>query len=335
MKLKLITLALGVLMAQGAFANGTQASPAPQPNPAAAHNIPQTPEQWLERMTDFTRNASAYRDPKVFVPWSNAVTEPGFYTQMGVNMMEPNNWYRMFGSMMDPRSLTNYMQFADPNMYAKWMAASMDPNFYTALMTQWADPGKMMRWAMMPMDPKVWGMMMQALNPNMYLKWMMQPIDPKLWSLMMQPMNPNLYTAWMGQSLNPQTYGAWGTWLNPSSYTVPGMGGMGGPIIAPVMPNSFDPTAWLKMTNPAAWTNPAAASVAGAAPAGMVNVFDPNTLTRMSNPAGHTAAVVGTGPAPAGSAAPAIAHEQVKKTHRHRRPHHHAKKVSDKPVEGK
>ena len=93
MKLKLITLALGVLMAQGAFANGTQASPAPQPNPAAAHNIPQTPEQWLERMTDFTRNASAYRDPKVFVPWSNAVTEPGFYTQMGVNMMEPNNWY--------------------------------------------------------------------------------------------------------------------------------------------------------------------------------------------------------------------------------------------------
>lgn len=32
----------------------------------------------------------------------------------------------------------------------RWQTASMDPNFYTALLTQLTDPGKMMRWAMAP-----------------------------------------------------------------------------------------------------------------------------------------------------------------------------------------
>ena len=258
-----------------AFANGTQANAAPQGNPAAAHNIPQTPEQWLERMTDFTRNASAYRDPKVFVPWSNAVTEPGFYTQMGVNMMEPNNWTRMMGSMMDPRSLNNYMQFADPNMYAKWMAASMDPNFYTAMMTQLADPGKMMRWAMMPMDPKLLGMMMQGINPAMYMKWMTAPMDPRAMSLAMQPMNPNLYTGWMGQAMNPQTYGPWGGFMNPGSYGIPGMGGTGGPTTG--APTAFNPFEFLAP----GYGQPGAAPAAGVA---MPNFFDPSTMFGMMAP---------------------------------------------------
>ena len=161
----------------------------------------------------------------------------------------------------------------------------MDPNFYTALMTQWADPGKMMRWAMMPMDPKVWGMMMQGLNPNMYLKWMMAPIDPKLWSLMMQPMNPNLYTGWLGQSLNPQTYGAWGSWMNPSTYTVPGMGGMGGPTST--APTVFNPFEFLA-PGYGQYGQPGAAPVAGSAPAGTFNFFDPNTWTQMWNPTAWT-----------------------------------------------
>ena len=273
MKVAQLTAALiaAAVMAP-AFADGTQASPAPQGNPAAAHNIPQTPEQWLDRMTDFTRNGSAYRDPKVFVPWSNAVTEPSFYTQMGVNMMEPNNWTRMMGSMMDPRSLNNYMQFADPDMYMKWMAASMDPNFYTALMTQLTDPGKMMRWAMMPMDPKLLGMMMQGINPAMYMKWMTAPMDPRAMSLAMQPMNPNLYTGWMGQAMNPQTYGTWGNWMNPATYGVPGVGGA--PTTGAAMPNFFDPSTMFGMIAPG-YGQPGAAPVVGApAP----TVFNPFTM---------------------------------------------------------
>jgi hypothetical protein len=271
MKMKLITMLLGAVLAQNVLADAPQANAA-----APVAGIPQTPEQWLNRMTNFTRNASAYRDPKVFVPWSNAVTEPGFYTEMGTQMLEPGNWYRMFGSMMDPRSMNNYMQFSDPNMYMKWMAASMDPNFYTALMTQWADPGKMMRWAMMPMDPKVWGLMMHSMNPNLYMKWMMEPVDPKLWSLMMQPMNPGLYTSWMGNSMNPQTYGAWGTWMNPATYGVPMTGAAAGGG-APASFNFFDPNSWMGMMAPGfGQAAPAAGSApVTPAPVGTFNFFNP------------------------------------------------------------
>jgi hypothetical protein len=283
MKLRTLTAVVGLAVAQFAFADAT----APQaPAAGAAPQVPQNAQQWLERMSDFTRNASAYRDPKVFVPWANAVTEPGFYTTMGLNMLEPGNWYRMFGSMMDPRSLQNYMQFADPNMYMKWMAASVDPNFYTALITQLTDPGKMMRWMMSPMDPQLWNLMLQSLNPNIYLKWMMAPLDPRLLQLSMQPLNPALYTSWLGATLNPATYGSWGTWMNPNTYTMPVTGGMS--TVPTGTFNVFDPASWAAMFN--VQQQPAAGQAT--APAGTpayVNPFDPNTFLKLLTPPTATA----------------------------------------------
>jgi len=230
MKIKAIVAAVLVSTASVALANGTAA-------PAA----PQTPEAWLGRMSDFTQNTSAFKDPKVFVPWANAVTEPGFYSSMGPMMMDPANWTRMMGSAMDPNAFRNYAQFMDPNVSMKWMAAGMDPNFYTALMTQMSDPGKMMRWAMMPMDPKMWNMMMQGMNPNMYMKWMMAPMAPQSMQMMMAPMNPNMYTGWMGAAMDPKTYGSWGTWMAPMTAPTAGTAAPAGTY------NFFDPNAWTQM----------------------------------------------------------------------------------------
>ena len=216
----------------------------------AAATTPETHAQWLERMTDFTHNGSAYRDPKVFVPWVNAVTEPGFYTQMGISMMEPGNWYPMMNSMMSPRAMNNYMQFADPAMYVKWMSASMDPNFYTAVMSQVAEPGKMMRWVMVPMDPNTMNMMTQTMNPAMYTKWAMAPMDPHAMQMMMAPANPALYSSWMNTTMNPQTYGAMGNMANmanPAAYQAPSANTAGAPAF-----NFFDPNAWMNMAPTAA-----------------------------------------------------------------------------------
>jgi hypothetical protein len=261
MKMKAIVAAVLFSTATVAMANGTVAPTAP--------NVPQTPEGWLNRMSDFTKNQSAFKDPKVFVPWANAVTEPAFYTTMGNMMMDPNGWTHMFGTMMDPNAYRNYAEWADPNVYMKWMAASMDPNFYTALLSQMTDPGKMMRWAMMPMDPKLWSMMMQGMNPAMYMKWMMAPISPQTMQLGMAPLNPNLYMNWMGTAMNPSTYGSWGNWLQPMAN-----GGTAAPTFAWPVPttqaagapagtvNFFDPNAWAKM-----WTFPTAQPAPAAAPA--------------------------------------------------------------------
>ncbi|HNQ03252.1 MAG TPA: hypothetical protein PKH69_01435 [Thiobacillaceae bacterium] len=249
MKVKVLVASLLVAAAPVAFANDA----------APAQPVPQTPEAWLQRMTDFTKNMSAYKDPKVFVPWLNAVTEPGFYTTMGTHMMDPANWLNMMVSMTHPGAYTNMAQWADPNIYMKWLAASLDPNFYTAVLTQLTDPGKLMRWAMSPLDPKLWNMALNTLNPNMYLKWMMSPLDPRVLQLMTAPINPNLYMGWLGASMNPASYGdMWAGFMNPANYSVPTfnlptvpVGTAATPWTVPALPagtfNPFDPNSWTKL----------------------------------------------------------------------------------------
>lgn len=173
---------------------------------APAYATPQTPDAWLERMTDFTKNASAYKDPKVFMPWLNAVTEPSFYVAAGQGMMDPQGWIKMMNSSMQPGVVTNYGAFADPTLYLKWLNWGVDPNTYVQLMNMFADPGKMMRWAMVPLDPKLWKLMMTPLDPNLYLKWMMAPLSPQAMQTATMPLNPNVYMGWMANMINPSTY---------------------------------------------------------------------------------------------------------------------------------
>jgi hypothetical protein len=278
MKVKSLVAALLVVAAPVAFANGAAAQTAP------AKPVPQTAEEWLKRMTDMTQNLSAYKDPKVFVPWLNAVTEPGFYTQMGMNMMEPGEWLRMMNSMVQPGAYSNVMQlFADPDVYMKWLAASMDPNFYTAVLTTLTDPGKLMRWVMSPVDAKTLQMMLKPLDPNVYVRWAMSPLDPRAMQLMMAPLNPNLYMGWLGASMNPASYGqAWGNWMGyaaqpgaavPAAAAAPAATGYGA---APTIANPFDPNVWAQMFTipgvtapaaPGAYTFPFPLPTAPAAPA--------------------------------------------------------------------
>ena len=220
MKFKLLAVALSVVAVPAYAAMGTTEIPTfagqAAAREAAKHATPQTPEEWLARMTDFTRNLSAFKDPKVFIPWSNAVTEPSFYIAMMNGMMDPGGWLNMMNSMAHPDAVRNLVQFADPNIYLKWSAASLDPNFYTALLTQLTDPGKLMRWAMVPVDPKLWNMMLNTLNPNTYIRWGMSPMDPRAWNLAGTVANPALYTGMLGAVINPNGYGQgtanWLTW---------------------------------------------------------------------------------------------------------------------------
>ena len=220
MKLKLVTLALAFAAVPAHAAMGTTDIPTfagqAAAQAAAKTATPKTPEEWLARMTDFSRNASAFKDPKVFVPWANAVTEPGFYIAMMNGMMDPGGWLNMMNSMAHPDAVRNLVQFTDPAILLRWSAAGLDPNFYTALLTQLSDPGKLMRWAMVPVDPKLWNMMLNTLNPYTYIRWGMSPMDPRAWNLAGTVANPALYTGMAGAIVNPNSYGqgtnSWLTW---------------------------------------------------------------------------------------------------------------------------
>jgi hypothetical protein len=125
----------------------------------------------------------------------------------------------------------------------RWAAASMDGNFYTALVSQLNDPAKLMRWAMVPTDPRALELLMKTLNPQNYLKWVLAPTDPRVLQTTMAPMNPALYSGWMGAGMNPASYGK--TWQGlaayPYAYPAPNVVPM--PMTAPLpMPAPAWPT---------------------------------------------------------------------------------------------
>jgi len=238
MKLKLITVVLALAATPALAAMGTTDIPTFAGQAAAkataTTNVPQTPEAWLARMTDFSRNLSAFKDPKMFVPWANAVTEPGFYVAMMNGMMDPGGWLNMMNTAAHPDAVRNLVQFADPNIYLKWAAATGDPNFYTALLTQLSDPGKLTRWAMLPVDAKLWNTLLSTLNPNTYIRWGMAGLDPRAWNLAGTMANPALYTGMLGAVVNPNSYGQgtsnWLTWAPQPSVQGAGSFAMWDPV---------------------------------------------------------------------------------------------------------
>ena len=176
---------------------------------------PTTPEGWAAKMTDPTRNGSAFKDPRVFVPWAGAMMDPATSIALMQRGMDPNAYTHMMGGMMNPASMQNWMQFIDPAVAMRWMQGSMDPNLYTAMMMQTVNPAMYAKWMAAPMDPRLMGMMAAPMNPSMYANWMGAATNPANMNLMMAPANPAMYNNWMGAAANPATYGPWGGMMAP------------------------------------------------------------------------------------------------------------------------
>lgn len=274
-----------------ALATALVALSAPTLAQQPAKPVPQTPEAWLQRMTDFTQNASV-RDPKVFVPWVNAVSEPGFFLSMGTGMIDPASWLNMMNSMATPDAVRNWVGLTDPRVLAQWSQAGADPAFYTNLLGNMTDPGKVMRWAMLPTDPKLWKLPVQMVNPNTYIRWGMAGMDPRTWNLIGNVMNPALYTGMMGAVVDPrgQLANPWLSWRPPAP-VVGASNPWGGEYSSSF--NMFDPALLSNLTTflPSLLPGmPSLPGVPGAAPAAK----------------GAPAAPAAAAPAPAPVAAPAV-----------------------------
>lgn len=184
-----------------------------------------TADQWMARMSDFTKNMQAFKDPAVFAIWMNAMTDPAMVAAMGDSMLEPGNWLHMMTTMTQPAAVSNYAQFMmDPMIYARWAGAMLDPMWYTKLATDMANPRKIMGWMMLPTDQRLMQTSMKLLDPNLPLKFMMMPTDPRGMALMFAPMNPQLYGSMMGGLVNPKLVGGagstWGTFMYPTQPVV-------------------------------------------------------------------------------------------------------------------
>jgi outer membrane protein OmpA-like peptidoglycan-associated protein len=232
-------------------------------------------------------------------------------------------------SAAHPDAVRNIVQFGDPNIYLKWAAATGDPNFYIALLTQLSDPGKLMRWAMLPVDAKLWNTMLSTLNPNTYIRWGMAGLDPRAWNLAGTMANPALYTGMMGAVVNPNSYGQgtsnWLTWAPQPSVQGAGSFAMWDPVAMlgnlsgfipginlsalPTLPNVGLPTISLPTFPVAAPAfNPASAYMPAAtpAPAAKPAATAPAPAAK-PEAAKETARVAVAAPAPVVVAKPAVA----------------------------
>lgn len=234
--------------------------PIPNMSSPAAAAQDKNAQKWMERMSDFTQNASAFKDPKVFTQWYGAMTDPSIVAAAMESGMEPGYWIRMMQSMMQPAAIQNYMAFLNPNVSAQWLGGMMDPGFY--LQNSWSmlDPNKVMRWMMLPMDPKFMQASINMMNPNTYMKWMMAPMDPRVWGLMFAPMNPQLYGSMAGALVNPAGMGeTWETFMKPKHPVVSLMPPAG--VNVPI--NVLDPSTYGNMLG----------MMAGFLPAGTQQMF--------------------------------------------------------------
>lgn len=118
-------------------ANGGVAQPA---------GVPASPEAWLARMLDPTKNGLAAKHPEFFQEWLDAVTEPRFMTALATVAVAPGTYANTLGKMADPGTARNWAEFADPQIYFRWMAAGADPGFYQGVFNRMADGEKWRRW---------------------------------------------------------------------------------------------------------------------------------------------------------------------------------------------
>jgi outer membrane protein OmpA-like peptidoglycan-associated protein len=234
MKIKQLAIAVAATLFSGPLLAQAPAAPATpgvmQGNVGMAAEADVAPEkrtadQWVARMSDFTKNASAFKDPVVFAHWMNAMTDPAMVAAIGDAALEPGYWLHSMTTMMQPTAVSNYAQFMiDPEIYARWGAAMLNPGWYTKLITDMTNPRKLMGWMMLPLDQRLMATSMKLMDPNLYLRFMMMPTDPRGMALMFAPMNPQLYGSMMGGLVNPQLVGGpastWGTFMYPKQPVV-------------------------------------------------------------------------------------------------------------------
>lgn len=145
--IQVVTLSDGSVLDRLALPTSSKTAPK-----SASRNVvlPASPEAWLARMMDPTKNGLAAKNPELFAEWLDAVTEPRFMTALASVAMAPDTYSNTLGKAIDPAAVRNWAEFADPQIYLRWMAAGIDPRFYQAIFNRMTDSGKLRRWGFYP-----------------------------------------------------------------------------------------------------------------------------------------------------------------------------------------
>lgn len=168
--IQVVTLSDGSVLDRLALPTSTKTAP----NKSASRHValPASPEAWLARMMDPTKNGLAAKNPELFAEWLDAVTEPRFMTALASVAMTPDSYSNTLGKAIDPASVRNWAEFADPQIYFRWMAAGLDPRFYQAVFNRMTDSAKLRRWGFYSASTEAAN---REVSPSGVQEWLQMP----------------------------------------------------------------------------------------------------------------------------------------------------------------
>ena len=158
----------------------------------------------IERLMDMRSNMSFVRHPQKALDMADAMSEPELFVAALVMSANPEVWLKAMEHASKPGTFKNFSQLADPQMFADWFYASIDPRFQRALLSRAFDPKKTRRWMDSMNDPQFFMPAIAVMNPAMPMQWIKVTADGRMIKSMQNWLDPNTNMSWM-RLPEPQT----------------------------------------------------------------------------------------------------------------------------------
>jgi hypothetical protein len=171
----------------------------------------------IERLLDMSSNTSFVRHPQKALEMADAMSEPELFVAALVMSANPEVWLKAMEHASKPGTFKNFSQLADPQMFADWFYASIDPRFQRALLSRALDPKKAKRWMDSMNDPQFFMPAIAVVNPATPMEWIKATADGRMIKSMQNWLDPNTCMNWM-RLPEPQSAKAATLTAKPSLY---------------------------------------------------------------------------------------------------------------------
>lgn len=151
----------------------------------------------IERLLDMSSNTSFVRHPQNALDMADAMSEPELFVAALVMSTNPEVWLKAMEHASKPGAFKNFSQLADPQMFADWFYASIDPRFQRALLSRALDPKKAKRWMDSMNDPQFFMPAIAVVNPATPMEWIKATADGRMIRSMQNWFDPNTCMNWM------------------------------------------------------------------------------------------------------------------------------------------
>lgn len=151
----------------------------------------------IERLVDMRSNMSFVRHPQKALEMADAMSEPELFVAALVMSTNPEVWLKAMEHASKPGVFKNLSQLADPQMFADWFYASIDPRFQRALLSRAFDPKKTKRWMDSMNDPQFFMPAIAVMNPATPMQWIKVTADGRMIRSMQNLLDSDNYLNWM------------------------------------------------------------------------------------------------------------------------------------------